>query len=257
MSCLPGPGGCSKRRVSAARACSTIATGRASFRSRSSFTTDRSGAPWTTSRSERLEMSSRAFVTCDSRPQAALTVDRYEDDWSALAWVQALGRVEVLDARATSPRRSQRWSPSTSPTAEHPPPGPLLSPRCPSASSRWRATELGCPPCASASRCQTSASATRQGRHSAGCRKRRTARLRLGLGGAPRADALRAREPVSVPALRHRDRDDARHAVARPARDAVDDRRGDRARRSSARAYSSCRTAIPSRWRPRSPRSTC
>ncbi|HEX8054942.1 MAG TPA: pyridoxamine 5'-phosphate oxidase family protein [Thermoleophilaceae bacterium] len=30
-------------------------------------------------------------------PSAALTVDRYDDDWSRLAWVQALGRAEVLD----------------------------------------------------------------------------------------------------------------------------------------------------------------
>jgi PPOX class probable F420-dependent enzyme len=32
------------------------------------------------------------------RPQAALTVDRYDADWSKLAWVQLLGRVDVLDA---------------------------------------------------------------------------------------------------------------------------------------------------------------
>jgi PPOX class probable F420-dependent enzyme len=31
-------------------------------------------------------------------PAAALTVDRYDEDWSRLAWVQALGRVDVLDA---------------------------------------------------------------------------------------------------------------------------------------------------------------
>jgi PPOX class probable F420-dependent enzyme len=31
-------------------------------------------------------------------PRAALTVDRYEDDWSRLAWVQVLGSVQVLDA---------------------------------------------------------------------------------------------------------------------------------------------------------------
>jgi PPOX class probable F420-dependent enzyme len=31
------------------------------------------------------------------RPAAALTVDRYDDDWSRLAWVQALGAAEVLD----------------------------------------------------------------------------------------------------------------------------------------------------------------
>jgi PPOX class probable F420-dependent enzyme len=30
------------------------------------------------------------------RPEAALTVDVYDDDWSRLAWVQVLGRVEVL-----------------------------------------------------------------------------------------------------------------------------------------------------------------
>jgi PPOX class probable F420-dependent enzyme len=34
------------------------------------------------------------------RPEAALTVDRYEDDWSMLAWVQVLGRVEVLPVTA-------------------------------------------------------------------------------------------------------------------------------------------------------------
>jgi PPOX class probable F420-dependent enzyme len=33
-----------------------------------------------------------------ARPAAALTVDRYDDDWSALAWVQLLGTVAVLDA---------------------------------------------------------------------------------------------------------------------------------------------------------------
>jgi len=32
-----------------------------------------------------------------ARPRAALTVDHYEEDWSALAWVQALGPVSILD----------------------------------------------------------------------------------------------------------------------------------------------------------------
>src|SRR4051812_28185626 len=31
------------------------------------------------------------------RPEAALCVDRYEDDWSRLAWVQLLGRIDVLE----------------------------------------------------------------------------------------------------------------------------------------------------------------
>ena len=30
------------------------------------------------------------------RPEAALLVDVYDDDWSRLAWVQLLGRVDVL-----------------------------------------------------------------------------------------------------------------------------------------------------------------
>jgi PPOX class probable F420-dependent enzyme len=31
-----------------------------------------------------------------SNPRATITVDRYDDDWSRLAWVQAVGRVDVL-----------------------------------------------------------------------------------------------------------------------------------------------------------------
>jgi PPOX class probable F420-dependent enzyme len=33
-----------------------------------------------------------------ARPRAALTVDHYDDHWSELAWVQAVGLVSVLDA---------------------------------------------------------------------------------------------------------------------------------------------------------------
>lgn len=33
-----------------------------------------------------------------ARPRAALTVDHYEDEWSELAWVQALGEITLLDA---------------------------------------------------------------------------------------------------------------------------------------------------------------
>ncbi|HUE25472.1 MAG TPA: pyridoxamine 5'-phosphate oxidase family protein [Solirubrobacteraceae bacterium] len=32
-----------------------------------------------------------------ARPRAALTVDRYDDEWSSLAWVQAVGTMRVLD----------------------------------------------------------------------------------------------------------------------------------------------------------------
>jgi PPOX class probable F420-dependent enzyme len=33
-----------------------------------------------------------------ARPRAALTVDHYEDEWSELAWVQALGEITLVDA---------------------------------------------------------------------------------------------------------------------------------------------------------------
>ncbi len=33
-----------------------------------------------------------------ARPGAALTVDRYDEDWSSLAWVQAVGTARVLAA---------------------------------------------------------------------------------------------------------------------------------------------------------------
>ena len=31
------------------------------------------------------------------RPEASVVVDHYEDDWDALCWVQALGRVEIAE----------------------------------------------------------------------------------------------------------------------------------------------------------------
>jgi PPOX class probable F420-dependent enzyme len=33
-----------------------------------------------------------------AKPRAALTVDHYEEDWSRLAWVQAIGTVTILQA---------------------------------------------------------------------------------------------------------------------------------------------------------------
>jgi PPOX class probable F420-dependent enzyme len=57
-------------------------------------------------------------------PAAALTVDRYSDDWERLAWVQALGRVDVLDdaepaARAALEAKYEQYR-------ERPPAGPFL-----------------------------------------------------------------------------------------------------------------------------------
>jgi PPOX class probable F420-dependent enzyme len=37
-----------------------------------------------------------------SRPQASLTIDRYDDDWSQLSWVQAIGTIEILPAAAAA-----------------------------------------------------------------------------------------------------------------------------------------------------------
>ena len=58
-------------------------------------------------------------------PHAALTVDRYEDDWSQLRWAQFVGEIAVLDGppvgemlRALIDRYPQYHA--------DPPPGPVL-----------------------------------------------------------------------------------------------------------------------------------
>jgi PPOX class probable F420-dependent enzyme len=72
-------------------------------------------------------------------PRAALTVDRYSDDWEELKWVQVLGRVRILDLpegaaglRALSAKYEQYL--------EQPPPGPLLALR-PERYLWWRAAD--------------------------------------------------------------------------------------------------------------------
>jgi PPOX class probable F420-dependent enzyme len=57
------------------------------------------------------------------RPEAALTVDRYDDDWSRLAWVQALGTVEVVDS---DDEALAALVAKYAPYRERPPAGPLL-----------------------------------------------------------------------------------------------------------------------------------
>jgi PPOX class probable F420-dependent enzyme len=61
-----------------------------------------------------------------ARPRAALTVDRYDDDWSQLAWVQLLGTVEVLDDPALRPDAMAALAAKYAPYRERPPDGPLL-----------------------------------------------------------------------------------------------------------------------------------
>ena len=59
-------------------------------------------------------------------PRAALTVDRYSEDWDRLAWVQALGRVTVMEPSEAGvgldalTEKYERYR-------EEPPPGPVLA----------------------------------------------------------------------------------------------------------------------------------
>jgi PPOX class probable F420-dependent enzyme len=58
-------------------------------------------------------------------PRAAITVDRYADDWSELRWVQLLGEVAILDGPPGGPGMealAARYPQYRS----DPPPGPLL-----------------------------------------------------------------------------------------------------------------------------------
>ena len=61
----------------------------------------------------------------ERRPRASLTVDRYEEDWSALAWVQVLGTVEILDAAAAG-QALAALSDKYPQYGDDPPPGPVL-----------------------------------------------------------------------------------------------------------------------------------
>jgi PPOX class probable F420-dependent enzyme len=72
------------------------------------------------------------------RPEAALCVDRYSDDWSELAWVQLLGRIDVLPLRE-SPGALAALAARYPVYAERTPPGPLLRLSVERALS-WRAT---------------------------------------------------------------------------------------------------------------------
>jgi PPOX class probable F420-dependent enzyme len=60
-----------------------------------------------------------------ARPRAALTVDRYDDDWSSLAWVQALGEVRIVDP-ASAPAALSALTERYEPYRSRPPAGPLL-----------------------------------------------------------------------------------------------------------------------------------
>lgn len=61
-----------------------------------------------------------------ARPRAALTVDHYDDDWSELRWVQALGAVTIIDA-ADAPEGIAALTARYPVYRDHPPSGPVLS----------------------------------------------------------------------------------------------------------------------------------
>ena len=77
------------------------------------------------------------FLRAD--PRAALTVDRYSDDWQDLAWVQVLGRMEIVraeDGAAGLEVLREKYEPYR----EEAPPGPLLALR-PERYLWWRAAD--------------------------------------------------------------------------------------------------------------------
>jgi PPOX class probable F420-dependent enzyme len=59
------------------------------------------------------------------RPEAALCVDVYSDDWDALAWVQLLGRVEWLPVEQGTEGMGALAA-KYAPYAGRTPPGPLM-----------------------------------------------------------------------------------------------------------------------------------
>jgi PPOX class probable F420-dependent enzyme len=74
-------------------------------------------------------------------PRAALTVDRYSDDWEELAWVQVLGRIAILDAEdgaAGLEALTAKYEPYRVET----PPGPVLALE-PQRYLWWRAADQG------------------------------------------------------------------------------------------------------------------
>jgi PPOX class probable F420-dependent enzyme len=72
------------------------------------------------------------------RPEAALLVDVYDDDWTRLAWVQLLGRVDVLPVESV-PEAMEALAAKYVPYAERTPPGPLLRLNV-ERSRQWRST---------------------------------------------------------------------------------------------------------------------
>jgi PPOX class probable F420-dependent enzyme len=67
------------------------------------------------------------------RPEAALLVDRYEEDWSRLAWVELRGTVTIHPAGPALDALVRKYEQYRA----EPPPGPLLRLE-PRAAAHWR-----------------------------------------------------------------------------------------------------------------------
>jgi PPOX class probable F420-dependent enzyme len=59
-------------------------------------------------------------------PRAALTVDRYSEDWEELAWVQVLGAVRIVEVRDAAAGLASLIA-KYEPYRDSSPPGPLLA----------------------------------------------------------------------------------------------------------------------------------
>ena len=84
------------------------------------------GAVWSAIDDKPKRVAEPARVRClRRRPEAALVVDVYDDDWAKLAWVQLLGRVEVVEVDA-APDGVAALAVKYESYAKRTPPGPLL-----------------------------------------------------------------------------------------------------------------------------------
>jgi PPOX class probable F420-dependent enzyme len=75
------------------------------------------------------------------RPEAALCIDVYSDDWDRLAWVQLLGRVEILELDQGAAGLDALVA-KYQPYRDRRPPGPLLRLEVERA-LEWRAADAG------------------------------------------------------------------------------------------------------------------
>ena len=78
-------------------------------------------------RARTAELARVRFLRHD--PRAAITVDRYSENWLELAWVQVLGPIRIVDAGETAEAAlgAASLADKYEPYRESPPPGPLLA----------------------------------------------------------------------------------------------------------------------------------